>query len=129
MNELDRLHGPCAASSSRARAERRRRSALTADRIFIERRRPRARATRCRGSTTCRYLTNSSMMDVDFAAASTSIVVGGSYIGLEFGQMFRRFGSAVTIVEMAPRLIAREDEDVSTAMRAILEREGIDRPH
>jgi pyruvate/2-oxoglutarate dehydrogenase complex dihydrolipoamide dehydrogenase (E3) component len=53
------------------------------------------------------------------------IVVGGSYVGLEFGQMFRRFGSEVTILEMGPRLIAREDEDVSTAVREILEREGI----
>jgi pyruvate/2-oxoglutarate dehydrogenase complex dihydrolipoamide dehydrogenase (E3) component len=53
------------------------------------------------------------------------IVVGGSYIGLEFGQMFRRFGSEVTIVEMGPRLIQREDEDVSAAVGEILQREGI----
>jgi len=53
------------------------------------------------------------------------VVVGGSYIGLEFGQMFRRFGSEVTIVEMSPRLISREDEDVSAAVRTILENEGI----
>ena len=45
------------------------------------------------------------------------IVVGGSYIGLEFAQMFRRFGSRVTVVEMAPRLIAREDDDVSMRRR------------
>jgi pyruvate/2-oxoglutarate dehydrogenase complex dihydrolipoamide dehydrogenase (E3) component len=51
--------------------------------------------------------------------------VGGSYVGLEFGQMFRRFGSEVTIVEMGPRLIQREDEDVSAAIREILEKEGI----
>ena len=54
------------------------------------------------------------------------VVVGGSYIGLEFAQMYRRFGAEVTVVEMAPRLIAREDEDVSDAVRDILEREGID---
>lgn len=53
------------------------------------------------------------------------VVVGGSYIGLEFAQMFRRFGAEVTIVEKAPRLIAREDEDVREAIRAILEAEGV----
>ena len=58
------------------------------------------------------YLTNSSMMDVDFLPEHL-IIVGGSYIGLEFGQMFRRFGSEVTIIEMAGGLIQREDEDVS----------------
>jgi pyruvate/2-oxoglutarate dehydrogenase complex dihydrolipoamide dehydrogenase (E3) component len=71
------------------------------------------------------YLTNQSLMDVDFVPQHL-IVVGGSYIGLEFGQMFRRFGSRVTIVEMAPRLIAREDEDVSQAVQEILQAEGID---
>ena len=70
------------------------------------------------------YLTNSSMMAVDFLPRHL-IVVGGSYIGLEFGQMFRRFGSEVTILEMGPRLIQREDDDVSTAIQEILEREGI----
>ena len=53
------------------------------------------------------------------------VVVGGSYIGIEFGQMYRRFGSEVTIVERAPRLVPREDEDVSAAIQDILEREGI----
>ncbi len=53
------------------------------------------------------------------------VVVGGSYIGLEFAQMFRRFGSQVTIVEKSPRLIAREDADISEATRAIMEAEGI----
>src|SRR5262249_37514755 len=48
-----------------------------------------------------------------------------SYVGLEFGQMYRRFGSEVTIVEMAPRLISREDQDVSDAIKQILEKEGI----
>ena len=70
------------------------------------------------------YLTNSSMMDVDFLPEHL-IIIGGSYIGLEFGQMYRRFGSNVTIVEKGPRLIAREDEDVSKAIQEILEREGI----
>jgi pyruvate/2-oxoglutarate dehydrogenase complex dihydrolipoamide dehydrogenase (E3) component len=70
------------------------------------------------------FLTNSSMMSVDFLPKHL-IVIGGSYIGLEFGQMFRRFGSEVTVVEMGPRLIGREDEDVSTAVREILEHEGV----
>ena len=71
-----------------------------------------------------RYLTNSSMMDVDFLPEHL-VIVGGSYVGLEFGQMFRRFGSAVTIVEQGPRLIGREDEDISAAIREIFERESI----
>jgi pyruvate/2-oxoglutarate dehydrogenase complex dihydrolipoamide dehydrogenase (E3) component len=70
------------------------------------------------------YLTNSSMMAVDFLPEHL-VIVGGSYIGLEFAQMYRRFGSQVTVVEMGPRLIAREDEDVSAEIKAILEREGI----
>ena len=53
------------------------------------------------------------------------VVVGGSYIGLEFAQMYRRFGAEVTVVEKGPRLIAREDEDVSAAIQEILEAEGI----
>ncbi len=70
------------------------------------------------------YFTNSSMMDVDFLPEHL-IVVGGSYIGLEFGQMYRRFGSKVTILQRAARLIPREDEDVSDAIRGIVENEGI----
>src|SRR5207344_2624838 len=70
------------------------------------------------------FLTNSSMMDVDFLPEHL-VIVGGSYIGLEFAQMYRRFGSEVTIVEMGPRLIGREDEDVSEIVREILENEGI----
>jgi len=70
------------------------------------------------------YLTNSSMMDVDFLPEHL-IIVGGSYIGLEFGQMYRRFGSNVTIVEKGPRLIPREDEDISKAIHEILEKENI----
>ncbi len=77
------------------------------------------------GLDTVRYLTNSSMMDVDFRPRHL-VIVGGSYVGLEFGQMYRRFGSEVTIVEMAPRLVAREDEDISAAVRDVLEREGVE---
>src|SRR5712692_8481561 len=70
------------------------------------------------------FLTNSSMMEVDFLPEHL-VIIGGSYIGLEFGQMFRRFGSEVTIFEAGPRLIQHEDEDVSAAVLEILEREGI----
>jgi len=70
------------------------------------------------------YLTSSSMMHVDYLPEHL-IVVGGSYIGLEFAQMYRRFGSRVTVIEMAPRLIAREDEEVSRAVQSIVENEGI----
>ncbi len=68
--------------------------------------------------------TNSDMMNVDFLPEHL-VVVGGSYVGLEFGQMFRRFGSRVTIIEKSPRLIGREDEDVSEAVAGIMESEGI----
>ena len=70
------------------------------------------------------YLDNSSMMDVDFLPEHL-IVIGGSYIGLEFGQMYRRFGSKVTILQRESRLIPREDEDVCNAIREIMEHEGI----
>ena len=70
------------------------------------------------------YLDNSTIMHVDFLPEHL-IIVGGSYIGLEFAQMYRRFGSNVTVIEMGPRLIGREDEDVSAAIQAILEDEGI----
>lgn len=77
-----------------------------------------------RGLDQVSYLNNSTMMDVDFLPEHL-IVVGGSYVGLEFAQMYRRFGGEVTIVEMGPRLIQSEDEDVSEAIRTILENEGI----
>jgi pyruvate/2-oxoglutarate dehydrogenase complex dihydrolipoamide dehydrogenase (E3) component len=70
------------------------------------------------------YYDNSSVMGVDFLPEHL-LIVGGSYIGLEFAQMYRRFGSQVTVVEMGPRLIAREDDEVSAEIKSILEREGI----
>ncbi len=69
-------------------------------------------------------LTNSSMMAVDFLPEHL-VVLGGSYVGLEFAQMYRRFGSRVTVVEQGPRLILREDEDVSEEVRRVFELEGI----
>jgi pyruvate/2-oxoglutarate dehydrogenase complex dihydrolipoamide dehydrogenase (E3) component len=71
-----------------------------------------------------RFLTNSTVLALDHVPEHL-VVVGGSYIGLEFAQMYRRFGAAVTVVEMGARLIGREDEDVSEAIRDILESEGI----
>lgn len=70
------------------------------------------------------YLTNSSIMDLD-TLPEHLIIVGGSYVGLEFAQMFRRFGSEVTIIEKEPRLIGKEDEETSDAIRDMLEEEGI----
>ena len=70
------------------------------------------------------YLTNTSILQLDRLPKHLAIV-GGSYIGLEFAQMFRRFGAQVTIVERESRLIPREDEDVSAAIQEILEGEGI----
>ncbi len=70
------------------------------------------------------FLTNSSIMDLDVLPEHL-VVVGGSYISLEFAQMFRRFGSEVTVIERAPRLIGREDEDVSGTILSMFEKEGI----
>ena len=94
-----------------------------ADRLFINVG-GRASTPPLPGLDQVRYFNNSTMMDVDFLPEHL-IVIGGSYVGLEFAQMYRRFGSAVTIVEMGPRLIQREDEDISDAIREILENEGI----
>ena len=69
-------------------------------------------------------LDNSSLLALD-RVPKHLVVVGGSYVGLEFAQIFRRFGAEVTIVEKSPRLIAREDPDISDAIRGILEAEGI----
>jgi len=96
---------------------------LTADEIFINVG-GRASIPPWPGLENVNCLTNSSMMAIDFLPEHL-IIVGGSYIGLEFGQMYRRFGSKVTIVERGSRLIHREDEDISEAIKDILENEGI----
>jgi pyruvate/2-oxoglutarate dehydrogenase complex dihydrolipoamide dehydrogenase (E3) component len=70
------------------------------------------------------YLTSTSIMELDFLPEHL-IIVGGSYIGLEFAQMYRRFGSRVTVVEMGDRLIGRDDEDVSATVKEIMENEGV----
>jgi len=98
-------------------------SRLSGERIFVN---VGARAVRpdIPGLDRVPYLNNSSMMNVDFLPRHL-IIVGGSYVGLEFGQMYRRFGSEVTILEKGSRLIAQEDEDVSAAVQEILQKEGI----
>jgi pyruvate/2-oxoglutarate dehydrogenase complex dihydrolipoamide dehydrogenase (E3) component len=97
---------------------------LTADQIFINTG-GRAAIPKISGLDDVPYLTNSSMMNVDFLPPHL-VIIGGSYIGLEFAQMYRRFGSAVTVLERGPRLISKEDADVSDAMLGILQNEKID---
>lgn len=96
---------------------------LEADKIFINVG-GRALVPPLPGADQTPYLTNSTMMDVDFLPEHL-IIIGGSYVGIEFAQMYRRFGSEVTVVEKGERLIAREDEDVSQAIQKILEAEGV----
>ncbi|MBI2816630.1 MAG: FAD-containing oxidoreductase [Acidobacteria bacterium] len=96
---------------------------LTADRIFVN---VGARAVipNVPGLDRISYYTNSSMMQVDFLPEHL-IILGGNYVGLEFAQMYRRFGSKVTVIEKESRLLARDDEDISQAIWEILEEEGI----
>jgi len=96
---------------------------LTAPKIFINVG-GRANAPDMPGLSEISYLTNVGMMAVDTLPRHL-VIVGGSYIGLEFAQMYRRFGAEVTVVEMGPRLIGREDPEISDAVREILEGEGI----
>src|SRR5271168_5015867 len=99
-------------------------SELAADEIFINVG-ARAAIPLIPGLDQVPYRTNSSMMDIDFLP-SHLVILGGSYVGLEFAQVYRRFGSEVTVIEFGPRLISREDEDVSHAIAGFLEEEGID---
>lgn len=96
---------------------------LIADRIFINVG-GRAALPQMPGIDELPFLTNSSMMDMDFLPPHL-VIIGGGYIGLEFAQMYRRFGSEVTIIETGPRLAQHEDDDVSAAIEGILENEGI----
>lgn len=70
------------------------------------------------------FLTNTSILDLR-TLPNHLIIIGGSYVGLEFAQIYRRFGAKVTVIEKGPRLVAREDEDISAAIREILEQEGV----
>jgi pyruvate/2-oxoglutarate dehydrogenase complex dihydrolipoamide dehydrogenase (E3) component len=96
---------------------------LTAPRIFVNVG-GRALIPGIRGVHDVPYLTNTTILALD-SVPKHLVVVGGSYVGLEFAQMFRRFGAEVTVVEKMPKLIAREDDDVSEGIRQIFEREGI----
>ncbi len=96
---------------------------LTAPRIFIDVG-GRVLVPSLPGIDEVPYLTNSSLLSVDHVPEHL-IIVGGSYVGLEFAQIYRRFGAEVTVVEMTARLVGHEDEDVSQAIREILEGEGI----
>ena len=96
---------------------------LEAERIFINVG-ARAFVPPFRGVDEVDYLTNSSIMELD-ALPEHLVIVGGGYIGLEFAQMFRRFGSEVTLIDRGDRLIKRESADVSAAVAAILEGEGV----
>src|SRR5215469_7365285 len=96
---------------------------LEADKIFLNVG-GRASMPPLRGIDEVSHLNNSTMMDVDFLPEHL-IVIGGSYVGLEFAQMYRRFGSEVTVVQKGPRLCRREDEDVSENIRIRLNAECI----
>lgn len=97
---------------------------LTASRIFVNVG-GRALIPNLPGVDRVPHLVNSSILALDRVPEHLA-VVGGSYIGLEFAQIFRRFGSRVTVIEKGPRLIGREDEDISEAIRDILQREGVE---
>lgn len=94
---------------------------LTADKIFIN---VGGRAFIPSGFENVDYLTNSTMMELE-TVPEHLVIVGGGYIGLEFGQMFRRFGSEVTVIEKGDRLLSKEDEDISNTIQQVLEEEGI----
>ncbi|GAC1604902.1 MAG: FAD-containing oxidoreductase [Myxococcales bacterium] len=76
------------------------------------------------GLATVPFWTNTGMLEVDFVPPHL-LILGGGYLALEFGQMYRRFGSEVTVVERSPRLMPREDDDVAAEVRSILEAEGV----
>jgi pyruvate/2-oxoglutarate dehydrogenase complex dihydrolipoamide dehydrogenase (E3) component len=96
---------------------------LTSGKIFINTG-ARARIPPIPGLNQVPYFTNSSMMDVDFVPLHL-LILGGGAVGLEFAQMYRRFGSEVTVIEEASRLLPHEDEDISAAVLDILTKEGI----
>ncbi|WP_263357149.1 FAD-containing oxidoreductase [Acidicapsa ligni] len=96
---------------------------LSADKIFINVG-GRAVVPQMPGVEEIPYLTNSTLLNLE-ELPEHLIIIGGSYIGLEFAQMYRRFGSQVTVIEKGPRLVQHEDEDVSASIREIIEAEGI----
>jgi pyruvate/2-oxoglutarate dehydrogenase complex dihydrolipoamide dehydrogenase (E3) component len=121
MTHVELVHGQAKFSAPHAVTVKNR--VLEADKIFIN---VGARATvpDLPGVRDVPFLNNSTMMALDFLPEHL-VIVGGSYIGLEFAQMYRRFGAKVTVVEKAPKLLPREDDDVAAEIRAILAREGV----
>jgi pyruvate/2-oxoglutarate dehydrogenase complex dihydrolipoamide dehydrogenase (E3) component len=97
---------------------------LGADRIFLNVG-ARAVAPDMPGLTDIEYMTNVGILELD-TVPDHLVIIGGSYIALEFAQMYRRFGARVTVIEKGPRLTSREDEDVSATIKGILEAEGIE---
>jgi len=97
---------------------------LEADRIFLNVG-GRAVAPDMPGLSDIDYMTNVGILELD-TVPEHLVIIGGSYIALEFAQMYRRFGARVTVIEKGPRLTSREDEDVSATIKEILEAEGID---
>ncbi|MBD3630618.1 FAD-containing oxidoreductase [Cyclobacterium sp.] len=94
---------------------------LSAEKIYIN---VGARPLVPEGLKKVNFLTNQSILELE-QLPEHLIIIGGSYIGLEFGQMFRRFGSKVTIIEKSDRIISREDKDVSREIQRVMEREGV----
>ena len=97
---------------------------LTADQFFINAG-CRASVPSLEGMQSVPYLDSTSIMELD-AVPEHLLVIGGGYIGLEFGQLFRRFGSRVTIVQQSPQLLRGEDADVAAEVLAIMQQDGID---
>jgi len=121
MKQVELIHGQAKFSGPRRVAVDGRE--LEAERVFVNVG-ARAAIPDLPGIKNVPFFTNSSIMKVGFLPQHL-IIVGGSYIGLEFAQMYRRFGSKVTVVERAPKLLPREDDDVAAEIRASLEREGV----
>jgi pyruvate/2-oxoglutarate dehydrogenase complex dihydrolipoamide dehydrogenase (E3) component len=97
---------------------------LEADKIFLNVG-GRAVAPDMPGLSDIKYMTNVGILELD-TLPEHLVIIGGSYVALEFAQMYRRFGARVTVIEKGPRLTSREDEDVSATIKEILEAEGID---
>jgi len=97
---------------------------LTAETIFINAGARPSKPT-LRGLDTVPILDSTSIMELDIVPQHL-LVLGGGYVGLEFGQMFRRFGSQVTIIQRGPRLLAREDDDVADQVADILREDGLE---
>jgi pyruvate/2-oxoglutarate dehydrogenase complex dihydrolipoamide dehydrogenase (E3) component len=120
---ISSVRPPGAASPATGAADRAADREITGARIFLNTG-ARPIAPPIPGLSDIRFLTNESIMELD-ALPAHLVILGGSYIGLEFAQMYRRFGSQVTVIERADRLIAREDPETSAEIAAILTGEGV----